>query len=103
MYVICESSSSQIRNLAHNNIGGKLSFHFLSEGIKKKRQVKLKKNKKVIFVFGKTTSNDDEFQSKCDSSSSMCSDEAKKEIGKKLGIIFDDENDADHDGSRWVA
>nr|GEX30681.1 hypothetical protein [Tanacetum cinerariifolium] len=69
-----------------------------SEGIKKKRQDKLK-NKKCIFVVGKTTTNDDECQSKCDSSFSAGSDEAKKEIGKKLGIILDDENDADHNGT----
>nr|GEV00442.1 cytochrome P450 [Tanacetum cinerariifolium] len=85
--LVYDSSNSQIR-FPHNNIGGKLSFHLLSEGIKKKRQVKLKKNKAGIFVVGKSISNDDEFQSKCDSSFSVCSDEAKKEIGKKLVNVY---------------
>ncbi|GJU54017.1 putative RNA-directed DNA polymerase [Tanacetum coccineum] len=80
---VSDSSNSRIRIFPHIYIGGKLSFHFLSEGLKKKRQVKLK-NKNCIFVVGKTTTNDDECQSKGDPAFSACSDEAKKEIGKKL-------------------
>ncbi|GJR32561.1 hypothetical protein Tco_1108793 [Tanacetum coccineum] len=70
-----------------------MSFHIMSNGIKKKLHTKQKKIKNNILVLSKTTGDDDGFRLKTDSSSSMSADEAKKEIGRKLGIIFDDELD----------
>ncbi|GJY55726.1 hypothetical protein Tco_0454841 [Tanacetum coccineum] len=56
---------------------------------------------KDVNILDMRRSDDDGFQLRNDSSSSVYADEAKKEIRRKLGIIFDDEPDVNSkDGTR---
>ncbi|GKC96667.1 hypothetical protein Tco_1162109 [Tanacetum coccineum] len=49
-----QPSLAHLKNHASNFLGGKLSFHLMSDGIKKIGKAKLKKNNKKILVFGKS-------------------------------------------------
>ncbi|GJS69857.1 hypothetical protein Tco_0702698 [Tanacetum coccineum] len=84
-----QPSLAHLKNHTTNFVDGKLSFHLMSDGIKKTGKSKLKKNNEKASVFGKSLFAQD-LQLRSESSFSRPTNEIKDENRRALGLVCDE-------------